>query len=200
MVKFVQANRLGNQAAEERVTRNLIDPVSSHLSFIDDKLLHFVESEIDISALRKEHLPDLAIPSHRNRKISDLTEEQAVEWTRLTTPELTKLAICLRLQDNTFQLGHTGRQNRIAGEELLLIGLVRICTGLTFGQMVSNVFGGGITRLCEAFDFLIDYVFTTFFHKISGNSLSKWVPSVSSFRDIFWDKVTSNPCKSETWM
>ena len=43
------------------------------------------------------------------------------------------------------------------------------------------------------------FLFTKFYHKISGNSLSMWVDKMDEFRKIIHTKVISEPCELEVW-
>ena len=73
MVKIANARCIRDITTKNRIRKSVIEPVSNIFSKIEDNLLHCIEDEVDIAALRKEH--------HTNRKMSDLIDEDAVAWT-----------------------------------------------------------------------------------------------------------------------
>jgi hypothetical protein len=133
--------------------------------------------------------------------IDALSEEDARDLTRLSKAELNDLLSHLRLRDREFSVGRLGRTCRVTGEEMLIISLNRICSGDTWRQ-IARTFGGGVTRSWEMFDEFIDYVFTTFYNKISGGSMEQWVGQIDEFRYILYRKaiVASAECPIEAFL
>lgn len=48
---------------------------------------------------------------------------------------------------------------------------------------------------------MVDYLFTTFFHKISGNSLNIWIKDIHKFRKILNSRLCKPPTmEAERWL
>lgn len=197
---FVAASiRTGSASVIDRAHRSLVFLLSV-LAVIEQELFTLETIEIDVRALRRRHRGPLPIQPPRNRTIAELTDDNADAWMRLNKEQLEQLLVHLRLKDRTFHIGRPGRANRVSGEEILLICLTRICTGKSYNDLVLDCFGGGITRHFEIMGWFIDYIFETFYHKISGDSLSYWSNFTDDFRYILWRKFTDNPCNIDAWL
>ena len=50
--------------------------------------------------------------------------------------------------------------------------------------------------------FFIDNIYSTFYHKITGNSLQMWTDSdtVDNFREVIWRKTRVSPCSVQKWL
>ena len=62
------------------------------------------------------------------------------------------------------------------GEECILIFLATIGTGMTYVQLSDCIFGGDPRRFSDMFRFVVCHLYDNFRHKITGNSLSLWLP------------------------
>ena len=93
----------------------------------------------------------------------------------------------------------TARRYAFTGEELLIICLARIATGDPWCRLIPGNFGGGISRWSSGFEWFINYLFETFYHKISGKSMNMWVDDMDEFRTVIHRKVTDIPCEIESW-
>jgi len=200
-VELSVALRDGDENKKEHITHNVIPLLLVYMEDIDARLVVCAEAELDITALRPEDRPMLTYRRHQYRTIASMDDEDARDWTRLSKSQLEDLLTHLRLRDQTFTVGRQGHTSRVTGEEMLLISLTRFCTGDSWKDMVRLRFGGGITRCHEMFDVFIYFTFTTFFHKISGNSMIQWIPCIDYCRRKMYDKAITNSarCPITAW-
>ena len=169
-------------------TSNALKVSLGLLEICNNELDMLVEAEIDICALLPEQGPPLILHPHRNRTIDSLQPNFAHNYTRFTKEQLRHLLKHLRLPDVVIL---PRRRYRFTGEEILIVCMARIATGDPWHRLIPINFGGGITRWTDAFKWFIDFVFTHFYHKISGKSLGMWRGQMSAFRRILHDKLTS---------
>jgi hypothetical protein len=85
----------------------------------------------------------------------------------------------------------TGRIHE--GEECFMVYLYHLTKGTPFTEMARFVFGGDPRRLSEMNDLFINHLYFTFYNKISGNSMSQWIPcSLHSYRRLIYDALSSD--------
>ena len=72
-------------------------------------------------------------------------------------------------------------------------------TGDPWHCLIPTNFGGGISRWVEAFEWFVNFLFTRFFNKISGDSMRMWSGKMEGFRRMLHSKITSPPCDLELW-
>jgi hypothetical protein len=126
----------------------------------------------------------------KNRRIDDLSPEEAYRWTRFTQAQRHLLLLHLRILD---WLPSTASRWVFTGEEVLFVCLTRIATGDVFYDFIPSKFGGAAPKWSDAFKWFIDHVFTTFYHKITGNSTPKWTDHIDFFRTVIANKVAEVP-------
>jgi hypothetical protein len=148
----------------------------------------------EIVCIRGSHRSD--IPSERennsrkNRRIDDLSPQEAYRWTRFTQAQLRLLLVHLRMPE---VLPISPTRCVFTGEEVLIVCLTRIATGDAFYDFIPAKFGGSAAKWSYAFKWFIDHVFLTFYHKITGNSMLQWSGYIDSFRTLIANKVAEVP-------
>jgi hypothetical protein len=164
---------------------------------IQDKILLVIEAmawlmcyaEMLILTI-KDHLYFERFENHfrdpTNQCIDDLLDTDADDMTGFSHPYLRALMIHLRIQDRLV-VNH----QVFTGEECLLIFLYEICHGHTYTHMAKYVFGGDPRRLSDRLCALTDYLYTSFYHKISGNSMATWCTesNITRFRKAIWNRL-----------
>jgi hypothetical protein len=124
----------------------------------------------DIVCFRESHRANdpsvLADNPPKNRRIDDLSPEEAYMWTRFAQAQLHLLLLHLCIPE---WLPSTATASRwvFTGEEVLLVCLTRIATGDAFYDLIPSKFGGAAPNWSDAFTWFIDHVFTTFYHEIT---------------------------------
>jgi hypothetical protein len=74
-----------------------------------------------------------------------------------------------------------------------MVYLYHLTKGTPFTEMARFVFGGDPRRLSEMNDLFINHLYFTFYNKISGNSMSQWLPrSLHSCRRLIYDALSSD--------
>ena len=63
--------------------------------------------------------------------------------------------------------------------------------GLTKLQLSLYHFGGDPRRFTYTIRAIGHFLYETFYHKISGDSMRQWLPHLDSFRDAIWRKIIS---------
>jgi hypothetical protein len=155
----------------------------------------FFQAFKDIVCIRASHRAnDPAMQAEnapKNRRIDDLSPDEAYRWTRFTKAQLYLLLLHLRIPE---WLPSTTNRYRFTGEEVLLVSLTRIDTGEAFYDFIPSKFGGGpAAKWSKAFKWFIDHTFNTFYHKITGNSMLQWTGHVDFFRTVITNKVAEVP-------
>ena len=105
----------------------------------------------DIACIRESHRANdpsvLAESSPKNRRIDDLSPEEAYRWTRFTKAQLHLLLLHLLIPE---WLPSTASRWVFTGEEVLLVCLTRIATGDAFYDFIPSKFGGDAPKWSDA--------------------------------------------------
>ena len=62
---------------------------------------------------------------------------------------------------------------------------------LTKLQLSLYHFGGDPRRFTYTIRAVTNYLYHTFYHKIWGDSIRQWIPSIESFRRAIWQKIVA---------
>ena len=81
-------------------------------------------------------------------------------------------------------------------ESILIIFFGKITTVISWYRLIRGWFGGSPDHWCYAFGWFIDYIFVTFYHKISGNSMMLWVNQIDEMRRLVWNKNENSTMSS----
>jgi hypothetical protein len=127
----------------------------------------------------------------KNRRIDDLSEDEAYRWTQFTKAQLHLLLLHLRIPEWLPEMPSC--RHIFTGEEVLLVALTRIATGDAFYDFVPSKFGGPAAKWSDAFKWFINQIFFTFYHKITGNSMLQWIDHIDYFRTVIGNKVAAVP-------
>ena len=103
--------------------------------------------------------------------INDLRHLESLNLIGLSQSQVMVLFIHLRSPDSWCHLDH----HRFTGEESFLHFMVYLRIVETKLRMSTNYFGGDSRRFTYSIRLTTQHFFTTFCHKISGDSMSQWV-------------------------
>jgi hypothetical protein len=126
-------------------------------------------------------------PDLSHNTIESFGNNEARDMTGLSSAQLHRLYIHLRVPDH---LSYVHRYSFI-GEEAFLHYMVFNRMGETKLKMSRNYFGGDPRRFTYSIRLMTDHIYDTFYHKISGDSMRYWIPSIPDFRLAIWNKVTN---------
>ena len=116
-------------------------------------------------------------PPPINRRINDITDEWARTNTRFTKDELRQLILHLRIPlQFRLMLDYV-----LAGETVLLISLVYMAHATPF-YLLDEKFGGNPREFGNFFKLFCDHLYTTFYHRISGDALRSYVHKIDEYR------------------
>ena len=135
---------------------------------------------------RSEHGP--RYPSVQRRTLDEIGHNEAREMTGFSKNQLITLVKHLR---TPLSIRDTESRRVFGGTEALLHYLVYNRLGVTKLQMSLFYFGGDPRRFSYSIRAIGKYLFTTFYHKISGNSMQQWVNKIDDFRETIWRKVSA---------
>jgi hypothetical protein len=179
-----------------------VDPhnVIREQGFVREILLRYAASKRDIKIVQRVLLTTLIMPGERdpptpkkNRKIDELSDEDAYCFTRFTKPQLHQLLLHLRIP-NRFKVvdGHV-----FMGEETLIICLTKMAHGEAWHSM-KDKFGGNPDFWGYAFRAFNSHLYNIFYHKFTGNSFEReWLDKVDEFRKLIWNKMRISRCEVE---
>lgn len=152
--------------------------------------LDFVSAENLSIYIRIPH----RFPARMRRTMDEITEQECYVFFSLYPNELRLLYRSWRIPDH-FTSPH---RHVFTGEECFLIFLYHLKKGTPFTDMAMQVFGGNPRHFSYMFYAMNDHLYFTFYHKISGTSLSQWLPNeVDNFRGLIFDRI-SNTVVRET--
>lgn len=132
----------------------------------------------------------LSIRPVRYRTIASLDDSSAVYLTGFHVGQLQKMLLHLRFPEFMFP---PTRRCRYTGEEVLLTFLYWLRKGSTFIDMAALVFGGDARDFSHMMRLAVNHLYSTFYHKISGRSLSMWIDYLNDFRLAIFNRLTNNP-------
>ena len=128
----------------------------------------------------------------KNSRIDELSESEAFRLTGYSTHNLHRLFTCFRLPENVTQ----PRRHRFRGEECLLHFLYWYKHGGTKLEMAQE-FGGDPRRFSYSIRLMCNHLYSTFYHKISGDSMRAWLPQIENFRFAIWDRLRNGATVEE---
>ena len=122
--------------------------------------------------------------------INSLTDAQADDFTGFNKSQLRRLYTLWRLHDRIPMITPQ-RRDRFTGEEMLLYFLYHLRHGSTFRDMSgASIFGGDPRRFSHAIRALTAFLYTNFYHKITGDSMRLWTQpdTVMQFRESIYER------------
>ena len=124
----------------------------------------------------------------KHRTINSFNAQEARHFTGFTCTELRTLKLHWRIPFSATRNGQ-----RFDGEEAMIIFLYLLRKGHYFTDMSSaGVFGGDPREFSNIIFWIVNYMYKTFYHKISGHSLNMWLPHwVDEFRYAIWDRFNN---------
>ena len=139
----------------------------------------------DLTILRRSDYTHPSIPPKIRRTIDSLRDDTEAElYTRFTKAELHELFLHLRLPTERVEIN----EHMFTSEEIFLLTLTFLAKGETFNSMRDN-FGGDSNFYGSMVYWFVDHIFSTFYHKITGDSLRMWMKDVDMFRKKVWENV-----------
>lgn len=80
----------------------------------------------------------------------------------------------------------------------MILLLILISHGFDYVHISKYIMGGNPRRYSEIMNIIVDHLYNNFFHKISGQSLSIYLPEkVHLFRKAIWNKLRRGACMVE---
>jgi len=108
----------------------------------------------------------------RNQSLDEISDGDAFRLTRFRKPQLQLLFHHWRIPDKIV----TEHRYCFTGEEMLVVCLSKIATGLSWTQS-------------HGFKWFINHLFVTFYHKISGRSIELWLGDMENFKQAILDRL-----------
>jgi hypothetical protein len=124
----------------------------------------------------------------RNNSVDLLEDHDADTFTGFNKAQLKRLFISWRIPD--IFVDSEGNGTRFSGEEATIYYLTNLRTGEAYTRMTQK-FGGDPRRFTKAIRLVVNHLYTTFYHKISGDSMRQWLPSITKFRHAIWSKLVA---------
>jgi DDE superfamily endonuclease len=117
----------------------------------------------------------------RNTTIDELSDQQAEDLTGFNKAQLHLLVVAWRLPE-ILRPPPGQRRTFFPREEALIKFLNWLRHGHTFIHMAAYVFGGDPRIYTFIMRCMVSHLYTTFYHKVSGDSLRMWMPYLDVFR------------------
>jgi len=149
------------------------------LTFSCHELDILIQEDDALLNLRQRDIIPYANRPPINRTIDSLSESDALEFTRFKKNQLQLLLLHLRLP-NIVIIGPC--RYKFTGEELLIVCLTYIASGMPWTYFIEYKFGGDPRRWSLGYKWFIDHLYFHFYHKISGNSIAHWQHLFHDFR------------------
>ena len=109
----------------------------------------------------------------RYRKINEISSDDCDAWFRASPHHLRQLLIHWRVP---LVFRNSTQGSTSLGEECFLVFLFHLIKGVPFTEMARHTFGGDPRRFSSMFDHMEEHLYFTFYNKITGTSMSQWIP------------------------
>ena len=129
---------------------------------------------------------------HQVAYYSQRKTEPSTRWQRITVSgtlvsqksNFVKLYLHLRIP-NTIRLK---TRHVFTGEEALIIFLTRVGGAFSTWKSMELFFGGNPNKWGYLFAMMVDHLYSTFYHKITGDPLRQWFSSenIEYFFSLLW--------------
>ena len=146
------------------------------------------EQMFEYSVLRQSDLDLMSEPTvpKQNRMISDLTQTEAMNWTRFKKEQLNQLKTLIFGQQACDFVRY--KERRLYHEEILIIALTYQANGEKYSSMKSK-FGGNWCGYSYLINYFVEHMHDKYFNIISGNSMRYWRDHILNFRESIWKCV-----------
>jgi len=132
---------------------------------------HYVNSESLLCDIHPDADQAHVYGEPRHRSIDDLTDYEAVQFTRFTKCQLRRILRCFRIQQYMRLNGYY-----FTGEEVFIFGLTKCALGLNNRLLCLFVFGGNATKWSHAFKWFVHHLYNRYYPRIIGfNGLEREV-------------------------
>ena len=125
-------------------------------------------------------------PPSQRTVIDELGENDCRHMTGLSVNQLMLLHKHLRIPDI---IRDERSRRRFKGEEAFLHYITYNRLGLTKLQLSLYHFGGDPRRFTYTIRAVAKFLYHTFYHKVSGDSMRQWIPHIDAFRHAIWQKI-----------
>ena len=127
-------------------------------------------------------------PALQRMSIDELGINECREMTGFSKSQLEILFRHLRIPE---RLRDVTSRRVFSGEEAFLHYMVYNRLGITKLQLSLYYFGGDPRRFSYSIRVFGKFLFHTFYHKISGDSMRMWVNRITDFRRAIWNSVVN---------
>ena len=187
-----------NTIERARAKTRWLKKTINHLLFV----LSWVRACGEIALLYAEDLtvfirdPNNRFKPHQYRTIDEIDRRDCYSWFGVSPHGLRMLYLHWRIPE-TFQAPRSRHQ--FGGEECFLVFLYHLMEGMPFTMMARHQFGGDPRYLSLMFEVMINHLYITFYNKISGTSLSQWIPEhVDLCRELIHNALSGGAIEETT--
>ena len=178
--------RLINPVPRLNKLRRFLLYYQSLLTFSCHELDILIQEDDQLMNLRRRHVIPFANRPPINRIIDNLSESDALEFTRFRKSQLQLLLLHLRIPNIVITAPN---RYRFTGEELLIVCLTYIASGMPWTYFIEYKFGGDPRRWSAGYKWFINHLYFHFYHKISGNSIAQWQHMFPDFRRAILNRL-----------
>ena len=119
------------------------------------------------------------IAPERHRRLDEISRADCDTWFQLSPHELRRFFLHLRfpaeMSKNDDHLPYNDRRT-YNSERSFILFLHHLRKGLPYTTMATEIFGGDPRHYTNMFELVNHHLYYTFYNKISGTSLSQWLP------------------------
>jgi len=174
---IMRVRQLANQC------KDIIDKLSFLVTWVlsyGELALLYIEDHSIYVRRRHRFLPE------RHRTIDEFSRRDCFTFFGISPNQLRLLYHHWRVPDQ-FTSPH---RHVFSGEECFIIYLYHLLRGCPFTEMARQDFGGNPRYFTYMFNAMNDHIYETFYNKISGTSLSQWLPhQVHHLRRLIFDAL-----------
>ncbi len=133
-----------------------------------------------------------------NRTMDAISRRDCYTWFGILPDQLRMLHLHWRIPE---RLQAPNSRHQFDGEACFIICLFHMVKGTTFIDMSQQYFGGNPRYMSWMHAAMIDHLYNTFYHKISGGSLEQWIPShLDQCRRLIHAKVSNGFIQEERYV
>ncbi len=131
----------------------------------------------------------------KKHSIDEIPDKDAHRLIRFRRDQLRLLLAHWRIPEFVI----TQQQHHFTGEEILLVCLAKIATGIPWTHLIQDNFGGDVRWWSAGFRWFINRLFIHYCHKIPDHSIKIWLNHIDDFKQAILDHLVqpAHPIEQE---
>ena len=161
-----------NDLTADGITALCLALFADQAQAVHDQLVHLIHIEYSLNDARTQ----FSFRQHRNRRINDITDSWAYQYTRFSKRQLRVLLTHWRLPEFLWYQSDDTHMYREPSETCMIVALAYISTGFPLIHLFDTLFGGCPRHWGRMIATLVSFICCYFFNKVCGMSMNFFAP------------------------